>query len=65
MNNRPHLEVFNSFNFELQSGIFITDKQSSWMLLDGRHSPHVIDALFDSFVKRQRFMGSRYQHHHL
>lgn len=43
-------EVLNSFDPQFQSGVFVTYKNSLWVLLERRHCPHVIHSFLYSFV---------------
>lgn len=58
-------EVLDSLNSELQSGILIAHKDGVWVLLKGRHRPHVVNPLLDGLVQGKGFVCSSDENHDL
>lgn len=59
------LEVLYSFDPQLQGSIFITYKNSLWVLLKGRNCPHVIHTFFYGFVQSKCLVCSSDENHDL
>lgn len=59
------LEVLDGLHLELQRSILVTDKDGARVLLKRRHSPHVVDALFNGHVKGIGLVRTGNQNHHL
>ena len=45
------VEVFDSLDFELKSGVLVAHKHGLGVLLKRTHRPHVINTFFDGHVK--------------
>ena len=58
-------EVAHSLNPQFKCSIFITDKYRAGMLLEGRDSPHVVDALLNCHLQSEGFVSTSDDDHHL
>lgn len=58
-------EILDGLHFELQGGILITHEHCAGMLLEGRHSPHVVHSLLDGLVQSKCLVSTRDEDHHL
>lgn len=63
--NETTFEVLDSFDSQFQGGIFVTHKNSLWVLLESGNRPHVIYAFFYRFVQSKRLVCSSDENHHL
>lgn len=53
-----HIPYLDGFDLQLQGGILINDDQWMWMQLEAGQSPHVVDTIFNTLLKRRGFVGA-------
>lgn len=58
-------KVLHSFDSQFQGGVFIAHKNGLWVLLKGRHCPHVIHTFLYGFVQSKRLVCSGDENHNL
>lgn len=58
-------KVLHSFDSQFQGGVFIAHKNGLWVLLKGRHCPHVIHTFLYGFVQSKRLVCSGDENHDL
>jgi len=52
------LEVVDSLDVKLQSGILVADNHTTGVKLDGRDSPHMVDTLLNALGQSQGLVGT-------
>lgn len=60
-----YLEVLDGLDAQLERGVLVADEERLRVLLEGRHRPHVVDALLHGLRQRQRLVRARDEDHHL
>lgn len=58
-------KVLDGLDAQLQRGVLVTHEDGARVLLEGRHGPHVVDALLDGLVQGKGLVGPCDQDHHL